>query len=67
LKLEVVFVAVIIVSYLAGLVSIVAGKYGSIRLESYCCFNRYFSLSSESLVLNCKCVLLSQSYSISFS
>jgi len=49
LKLEVAFVAVIIVSYLAGQVSIVAGKYGSIRLDSYCCFNSYCSLSSQSL------------------
>jgi len=64
---EVVFVAVIIVSHLAGQVSVVAGKYGSIRLDSYCCFKSYCSLSSESLVLNCKCVLLSQSYSISLS
>jgi len=46
---EVVFVAVIIVSHLAGQVSVVAGKYGSIRLDSYCCFKSYCSLSSESL------------------
>jgi len=49
LKLSVVFVAVVIVSYLAGQVSIVAGKYGSIRLDSFCYFNSYCSLSSESL------------------
>jgi len=67
LKLSVVFVAVVIVSYLAGQVSIVAGKYGSIRLDSFCYFNSYCSLSSESLVLNCERVLLSQSYSISLS
>jgi len=48
LRLEVVF-AVIIVSYLAGQVSTVVAKYGSIRLDSYCCFNSYCSLSSESL------------------
>jgi len=35
--------------------------------HSYCCFNSYCSLSSESLALNFKCVLLSQSYSISLS